>query len=170
MADDQDEIKELPEFDELMGFVDSDVDVEGDLAFKKPVADVEPDDGEQGPVLRVLDEENHQKEVVRLEEEEEIKPRDLSRRIKAREDREFLNTVLNEDRVGEELLAPMDLEWLAEDKVVTASTSNVPMGWFILLIGGMAILLVWGCLPAHRRRKSKKLLPRLARRTQTHGL
>ena len=144
MADDQDEIKELPEFDELMGFVDSDVDVEGDLAFKKPVADVEPDDGEQGPVLRVLDEENHQKEVVRLEEEEEIKPRDLSRRIKAREDREFLNTVLNEDRVGEELLAPMDLEWLAEDKVVTASTSNVPMGWFILLIGGMAILLVWG--------------------------
>jgi hypothetical protein len=147
MADDQDEIEELPEFDELMGFVDSDdvdVDVEGDLAFKKPAADVEPDDGEEGPVLRVLDEEDHQKEVVRLGEEEEVKPRDLSRKIKAREDREFLNTMLNEGRMEEELPPSIDLEWLAEDKVVTASTSHVPMGWFILLIGGMAILLAWG--------------------------
>ncbi|MDA7863978.1 hypothetical protein N9133_00425 [Akkermansiaceae bacterium] len=157
MADkeeDHEEIEELPEFEELLDHAD-----EEDSPADEPDADDEleevdlveeqsdePEEKEPGeneePQLRVIPEEEPA-EVVRLEEVSESEPKDLSKKVKAREDRQFLNTMMSESSEADldQKVVNTDEEWMK--RVPAGNSTAVPMGWFVLVIGVMALIVSW---------------------------
>ncbi|MDA7514403.1 hypothetical protein N8513_00215 [bacterium] len=152
--EDHEEIEELPEFEELLDHAD-----EEDSPADEPDADDEleevdlveeqsdePEEKEPGeneePQLRVIPEEEPA-EVVRLEEVSESEPKDLSKKVKAREDREFLNTMMSESSEADldQKVVNTDEEWMK--RVPAGNSTAVPMGWFVLVIGVMALIVSW---------------------------
>ncbi|MDC1448126.1 hypothetical protein N8218_00565 [bacterium] len=152
--EDHEEIEELPEFEELLDHAD-----EEDSPADEPDADDElekvdlveeqsdePEEKEPGeneePQLRVIPEEEPA-EVVRLEEVSESEPKDLSKKVKAREDREFLNTMMSESSEVDldQKVVNTDEEWMK--RVPAGNSTAVPMGWFVLVIGVMALIVSW---------------------------
>jgi|GEM_PF-1167424 len=158
--DDLDGIGDLPEIEGLRDLRDEGDDVgepklksflpqEKSTALKKSNASLETRgaSGDEASLLKVIEEavEEKETEVVRLEQNREPALKDPSKKVKARADRNLLNTMLNDplmdDFEGQEKSLFYDEEWMSRTPDV--APSSVPMGWFALVIGVLGLIVLW---------------------------
>ncbi len=159
MADKKNDIEELPEFEELLALDDPEKEAVPDAVESEPAKESAKDPGgrvvleeitkrdlppKESAELRVVEEEEPA-EVVRLEESREEEPSDPSKKVKARGDREFLNTMMNDGSVepldGASSNPHLDDEWMGKEPA--RGGAAVPMGWFILVIGFLGLIVCW---------------------------
>ncbi|MEN8694506.1 MAG: hypothetical protein ABF334_06845 [Akkermansiaceae bacterium] len=132
---------------------DSKKDPSGEL-FELPNGDLvrEFQDEEKKIELRLIEDETEPKEVEEISEETEVTrleqggaPEvDPSKKVIARKDRDFLNTMTADATSDFNNLYDQNAQWMRED--AKSNVRAVPMGWFILLFLIFGGVLFWGAL------------------------
>lgn len=121
------------------------------------------EDEDEKVTLRVID-DSEPKVVEELTEEDETAVHrleksaapetDLSKKVEARKDREYLNTMMLDAGEGVTNLEDQDAQWIREAE--KSQNRAVPIGWFILLIVVFGGVFLWGGFQMLSSDKSKK--------------
>ena len=123
-----------PKIDAAELELDLDLDDDGPVEASLRVIEDEPE------LKEVQEEPEEEKEVLRLDKSS-APAADPAKKVEARKDRDFLNTMLAE--TAEDFIDPedQDAQWIRE--AAASKVRAVPFGWFILLILVFGGVLLW---------------------------